>query len=123
MGRYAAGNFMPHCIIDCSRTIEKHASLDDIIKAVHDAADKTGLFGQGDIKVRVNRFEHYTVGGTSDDFLHMIAYIMGGRTMEQRQNLSRQIIMALKGLLPDVRVISIDVREIERATYNNRNTV
>jgi 5-carboxymethyl-2-hydroxymuconate isomerase len=114
---------MPHCIIHCSRTIEKHASLNDIIKAVYEAADKTGLFGKGDIKVRLNLFEHYTVGGTGDDFLHIIAYIMDGRTVEQRHNFSRQIVLALKALLPDVPVISIDVREINRATYNNRNTV
>lgn len=114
---------MPHCIIDCSKTIERHASLSEIIKTVHDTAEKTGLFGKGDIKVRANLFEHYTVGGSNDDFLHIIAYIMAGRTMEQKQNLSRQIIVALKLLLPVVRVISMDVREIERATYNNRDTV
>ena len=114
---------MPHCILDCSRTIEKHAPLKDIIKAVHAAADGTGLFGRGDVKVRVNLYEHYTVGGTEDDFVHTVAYIMSGRTEEQRRNLSRQILTALKALLPNVRVISIDVREINRATYNNRDTV
>ena len=114
---------MPHCILDCSRTIERHAQLKDIIKAVHDAADGTGLFAQGDAKVRVNLFEHYTVGGTADDFVHTIAYIMSGRTEAQRGHLSRQIITALKTLLPNVRVISIDIREINPLTYSNRDTV
>ena len=125
MGRSPNGKsrFMPHCILDCSRTIERHAKLGDIIKAVPDAADGIGLFGKGDVKVRINLCEHYTVGGSSDDFVHTIAYIMSGRTEEQRKNLSRQIILALKPLLPDVRVISTDIREINRATYNNRNTV
>lgn len=114
---------MPHCILDCSRTIERHASLDDLVRTVHDAASGTGLFGKGDIKVRVNLFDHYTVGGTRDDFVHTIAYIMGGRTEEQRKNLSARIVQALKALLPNVRILSVDVREINRATYHNRDTV
>jgi 5-carboxymethyl-2-hydroxymuconate isomerase len=97
--------------------------LEDIIRAVHDAADGTGLFGKGDVKVRVNLFEHYSVGGRKSDFVHTIAYILSGRTEEQRKNLSVQIVKALKGLLPEVPIISIDIREINRATYNNRNTV
>ena len=109
--------------MDCSRSIERHARLEDIIKAVHDAADGTGLFGKGDVKVRVNLFDHYTVGGTGDDFVHTIAYLLSGRTEEQRRHLSRQIITALKALLPGVPIISIDIREINRATYNNRDTV
>jgi 5-carboxymethyl-2-hydroxymuconate isomerase len=114
---------MPHCILDCSSSIGRHASVQQIIKTVHDAADATGLFGAGDVKVRVNLFEHYTVGGTQDDFVHTIAYIMSGRTQEQRRDLSRRIVAALKSLLPEVRVISIDVREIDSLTYNNRYTV
>ncbi|MGB0580875.1 MAG: 5-carboxymethyl-2-hydroxymuconate Delta-isomerase [Limisphaerales bacterium] len=114
---------MPHCILDCSQTIETHAPLDDIIKTVHDAAVDSGLFGQGDVKVRARLFEHYTIGGEKKDFLHIIAYILSGRSEEQREDLSRRIIVALKELLPNVPVLSIDVREINRATYNNRNTV
>jgi len=114
---------MPHCIIDCSRSIERHATVGAIIKTVYDAAVGTGLFGEGDVKVRLNLFDHYTVGGTKDDFCHTIAYIMSGRTEAQRQNLSKQIIVALKALLPELRIISIDIREIRKATYNNRNTV
>ena len=102
---------MPHCILDCSRTIERHAQLKDIIKAVYDAADGTGLFGRGDVKVRVNLYEHYTVGDTKEEFVHTVAYIMSGRTEAQRGHLSRQIITALKTLLPNVRVISIDVEK------------
>jgi 5-carboxymethyl-2-hydroxymuconate isomerase len=114
---------MPHCILDCSKTIGKHAKLDKIIKAVHDAAYGTGLFGKGDVKVRINLFDHYTVGLTQHDFVHAIAFIMAVRTEEQRKHLSTRIVKALKALLPDVPVFSLDVREINRATYNNTDTV
>ena len=114
---------MPHCILDCSQTIETHAPLETVIKTVHDAAVDSGLFGEGDVKVRANLFEHYTVGGSEKDFIHIIAYILSGRTLEQRAALSRRIIVALKDLLPEVPILSMDVREIDRAAYNNRNTV
>jgi 5-carboxymethyl-2-hydroxymuconate isomerase len=114
---------MPHFILDCSRTIERHAKLDDILKVVHDTADGTGLFKPGEVKVRINLYDHYTIGGTQDDFVHTIAYIWTGRSEEQRRDLSRQIVKALKDLLPDVHIISIDIREIDRAMYNNLDTV
>lgn len=97
--------------------------MDDIIKGVHDAADGTGLFSKGEMKVRINLYDHYTVGSTRDDVIHTIAHIWAGRSEEQRSNLSRQTIKALKDLLPDVRIISIDIREINRGTYSNRDTV
>ena len=119
----AADEPMPHCILDCSRTIEKHANCEAIINAVHSAAAGTGLFAEGDVKVRMNLFEHYTAGGTPADFVHTIVYLLAGRTLEQRQNLSSVIVKELKQLLPDVPIISLDIREIDRATYNNRETV
>jgi 5-carboxymethyl-2-hydroxymuconate isomerase len=114
---------MPHLILDCSRTIDKHASLDTLIQVVHDTAESTGLFNEGEVKVRLNLFDHYTVGGTRDDFVHIIAYIWTGRSEEQRSDLSRRIVRALKSLLPNVKIISVDIREINRATYNNLDTV
>lgn len=113
---------MPHCVLDCSRTIEKHARLADVVKGVYDAAEGTGLFHKGTVKVRVHVCDHFNVGGTADDFVHTIAYIMAGRTEEQRANLSRQILLALKALLPTVRTLTVDVREINRATYSDRTT-
>ncbi len=113
---------MPHCVLDCSRAIEKHAKLADIIKGVHDAAEGSGLFHKGTVKVRVHVYDHYTISGTADDFVHTIAYIMAGRTEEQRANLSRQILLALKALLPTVRVLTVDIREMNRATYSDRST-
>jgi 5-carboxymethyl-2-hydroxymuconate isomerase len=73
--------------------------------------------------VRTRTYEHFTVGGTQDDFLHVFGYIMQGRTIEQRQTLSVSIVKRLKELLPDVPVISMNVMEFEKATYTNRSMV
>jgi 5-carboxymethyl-2-hydroxymuconate isomerase len=68
---------MPHCVLDCSRTIDRHASVADLIRVVHDAAAATGLFGPNDVKVRVNLFDHYTVGDARHDFVHVITSSWG----------------------------------------------
>lgn len=44
---------MPHFILDCSEHIIQLKSPEEIIQAVYNAADATGLFTVGDIKVRI----------------------------------------------------------------------
>ena len=51
---------MPHFIIDCSQSILKLHSEEEIIKKVHLSAISTKLFNKYDIKVRVNIFKKYS---------------------------------------------------------------
>jgi 5-carboxymethyl-2-hydroxymuconate isomerase len=53
----------------------------------------------------------------------VFAYIMEGRTSEQKSVLSTSIVRKLKSMYPDVPVISMNVMEFERATYANRKMV
>lgn len=114
---------MPHFIIDCSENVLTLKLPEEILREVHNTAEATGLFKQGDIKVRIRSFKDYTVGNTKNDFIHVFGNIMEGRTIEQKANLSKQIILVLKKMFPDVPVISINIREFEKATYCNRNMV
>lgn len=114
---------MPHFIIDCSREVLTQHSPETIIQTVYDTADASGLFAKGDVKVRINPFDHYTVGGTRKDFIHILGHIMQGRTTEQKQALSASIIRALKPLFPEIPILSIDIRDIDKGSYNNKNTV
>lgn len=63
---------MPHFVIDCSENILKIKSPQEIIQKVYDTADATDLFDAGDIKVRINPFEYYTIGNTKDDFIQKL---------------------------------------------------
>ena len=114
---------MPHFIIDCSEHVLSIKPAEEILKEVHDTADKTGLFKQGDIKVRIRAFKDYTVGNTKSDFIHVFGNIMEGRTTEQKASLSKDMIRKLKSMFEDVPVISINIREFEKATYCNRTMV
>lgn len=114
---------MPHFVIDCSKSIINLKKPEEIIQKVYDTADSSNLFAKGDIKVRINPFEYYTVGNTQDDFMHVFANIMEGRTIEQKKVLSESIVSALKKMFPDVPIISINIRDFEKATYCNKSMV
>lgn len=114
---------MPHFVIDCSENIIKIKSPKVIIQKVYDAAESTDLFDKGDIKVRINPFKYYNIGNTKDDFIHIFANIMEGRTASQKKNLSDRIITALKLMFPEVPIISINIRDFEKATYCNKSMV
>jgi len=114
---------MPHFVVDCSENILQIHSPEEILRQIHATAEATGLFKKGDIKVRIRAFEYYTIGDAKADFVHVFGNIMEGRTTEQKANLSRQIVTKLKDMFPEVPVISINIREFEKATYSNRNLV
>ena len=111
---------MPHFVVDCSQSILQSQTEEKIIARVHRAANSSNLFEEGDIKVRVNPYTIYSVGNKREDFVHVFASIMEGRSIEQRADLSRLIVGELVSLFPDVRNIAINIAEFERATYCNR---
>lgn len=114
---------MPHFVIDCSKNIIKIKSPEEIIQIVYDTANASKLFENGDIKVRINPFEYYTVGNTKDDFIHIFGNIMEGRSDSQKKALSESIIKELKLMFPDVPIISINIRDFEKAGYCNKSMV
>ncbi|ELR71967.1 hypothetical protein C900_01962 [Fulvivirga imtechensis AK7] len=114
---------MPHFVIDCSENITRLKLPEEIMQKVYKAAESTGLFANGDIKVRINPFQHYNVGNTKNDFIHVFANIMEGRTVDQKSDLSKRITAALKSMFPDVPIISINIRDFEKATYCNKSMV
>jgi 5-carboxymethyl-2-hydroxymuconate isomerase len=114
---------MPHFIIDCSENILSIHNPEELLQEVHNTAENTGLFKKGDIKVRIQSYRHSIVGNMKSDFIHVFAYIMEGRTTDQKAGLSKNIVARLKSMYPDVPVISINVMDFEKSTYSNRNLV
>lgn len=113
---------MPHFILDCAQNISRLTNPAGLVSAMHDAADESGLFDVGDTKVRCNFYNAYTVGGTSDDFVHVIGYLLSGRSDEQKRQLAQRMVRRLMALLPTVDTLSIDLRDIERMGYANRRS-
>lgn len=117
---------MPHFIIDCSESVLTLASPDELMRSVYAAAEATGLFantGVGGIKVRLHPYLYFMNVDAQAHFVHVFANIMEGRTQEQKKALSEKVIRALKELLPTVEIISINIRDFEKATYCNATIV
>jgi 5-carboxymethyl-2-hydroxymuconate isomerase len=112
---------MPHFVVDCSQGIVRQRSGEEILARLHRAVNSTGLFEEPDIKVRINPFPVYAVGGGKEDFIHVFSYIMQGRTIGQRADLSRKIVSELADLFPAVHRIATNIAEFEKATYLNRD--
>ena len=90
---------------------------------VYDAAESTALFEHGDIKVRVNPFRYYNIGNTKNDFVHIFAHIMEGRTVKQKAMLSKTVVTKLMQIFPDVPILSMNIRDFEEATYCNKSMI
>jgi 5-carboxymethyl-2-hydroxymuconate isomerase len=111
---------MPHFIIDCSDNIIQQKSPDEIMQAVYEVAEATGLFAANDIKVRLRPYQYFRLGEGKKDFIHIFGNIMEGRSTEQKANLSRQIMERLNEMFPDISILPMNIREFEKATYSNK---
>lgn len=111
---------MPHFIIDCSQDILQLRTPEELMDALYEVADATGLFAPNDIKVRLQPYQYYRLGTDKKNFLHVFGYIMEGRTTEQKAHLSRQISTRLSELLTDISFLSVNINDFEAATYSNK---
>ena len=78
---------MPHFVVDCSRGILRIHDEESIITRLHRVVLASGLFEESDIKIRVNPYDTYAVGGGRNDFIHTFAWIMQGRSCRAARGL------------------------------------
>jgi 5-carboxymethyl-2-hydroxymuconate isomerase len=112
---------MPHFIMDCSESVFESYSEEQILEQIYIAANSTGLFNEDDIKVRVNPYKKYLVGNKREDFIHVFAYIMEGRSAGQKADLSKRVVQKLTSMFPKMPKIAMNVSDFDRATYCNRD--
>ena len=108
---------MPHCIIEYSAQLTSTIKPSQLISAVHNGAFSTELFDEHDIKVRAMSFDDYQSGSIKANFIHVIARILSGRTLIQRQALSNAIVSELSFLNCSSTSITVEVVDIERESY------
>lgn len=111
---------MPHFIMDCSQSILESHKEESILEQVHLIAYSTGLFEEGDIKVRINPYKKFIVGNKADNFIHVFAHVMQGRTTKQKADLSKLMVNMLTTMFPDVTNIAMNISDFEKGTYCNR---
>jgi len=90
------------------------------MQAVYEVAEATGLFAANDIKVRLRPYRYFKLGEGKKDFIHIFGNIMEGRSTEQKANLSRKMMGRLNEMFPDISILSMNIREFEKASYSNK---
>lgn len=108
---------MPHLIIEFAQGQAGDAQVEALLDAVHHAAATTGLFEASHIRVRAYPVAYYRLGGEQRPFIHAQLRIHSGRSLAQRQALSQAILTALHAQQWPAQVITVEVVEMERASY------
>ncbi len=114
---------MPHFVIECSENITILESPGFIMQELFDVAESTGLFKKGDIKLRIKTYKHFNNAGSNHDFIHVFGNIMEGRTADQKNDLSKKMVTKLCKMFPDVPIVSMNIRDFDKAGYFNRPMV
>jgi len=112
---------MPHFVVDCSKSVFSTHDGDTITKKVHLAAISTGLFSEANVQIRITPFDHYLKGNEKQEFIHVFASILEGRTPEQKLALSKAVVTELADIFPDIPHIGVDIRDIQKGTgFSNK---
>ncbi len=121
---------MPHLIVECSENLAKAVALDDLVRALHEAAIATGVFPLGGIRTRVHVCRHYRIadGDPKHAFAHVEMRIGRGRDLATRQRAGEQVFSALREGLAAVGktntlALSLEINEIDSDTALRYNDI
>ena len=90
------------------------------MQSLAEIAGQTGVMKPDDIKVRAQSYRDYLIAGKQDSFIHLSVYLLAGRTPEQKEMLSISLREAMVDLCPDVRSLSVDIRDMDPGAYKKR---
>jgi 5-carboxymethyl-2-hydroxymuconate isomerase len=108
---------MPHFIIEFSQGQADEAQVEALLDAVHRAAAESGLFEASHIRVRAMPLTFYRTAGGHEHFIHAQCRLHTGRDEARRHALSEAVLQALQQQRWPARSITVEVVEMERATY------
>jgi len=107
---------VPHCIVEHSESLNSEL----ILPLVFLGAMESELFeiDGSDIKVRAIVYHSYLTGLEKSDFIHVTLKILSGRTVEQKQVLSKSVLVQLQRLELKNCSLTVEVMDIERVSYS-----
>jgi 5-carboxymethyl-2-hydroxymuconate isomerase len=111
---------MPHIVVEYSRCDELEVPVAELMRALHGAAASTGVMQAADIKIRALPYSDYLVAGRQDSFCHVSVYLLQGRTPEQKRAVSETLRETLSKILPRVKSLSVDIRDMDAFAYKKR---
>lgn len=109
---------MPHLIIEYTRDVFPGALARQILDAAHDALIRCGLFDEYNIKSRLHPLQDYRLHEDYHGFVAIQCRLHKGRSLTQRQQLSRELLAAVQGLVAAKTVVTVEMVEMERDCYS-----
>ncbi|MBJ8434479.1 5-carboxymethyl-2-hydroxymuconate Delta-isomerase [Acinetobacter pittii] len=86
---------MPHVIVDYSENLTG-LNAKQLLEEINTSLVETELFSPEDIKSRARKDDVFLIGlGADQAYIHVKAYILSGRTAEQKQLMGEQLLAAL----------------------------
>lgn len=86
---------MPHVVVDYSDNLTG-LNAKQLLEEINTTLIETELFSPEDIKSRARKDEVFLIGlGVDQAYIHVKAYILSGRTAEQKQLIGDQLLTAL----------------------------
>ncbi|RIL14991.1 5-carboxymethyl-2-hydroxymuconate isomerase [Acinetobacter baumannii] len=86
---------MPHVVVDYSDNLTG-INAKQLLEEINTTLIETELFSPEDIKSRARRDEVFLIGlGVDQAYIHVKAYILSGRTTEQKQLVGEQLLAVL----------------------------
>lgn len=104
---------MPHMLIEYTHGLTTRAEPKQLVEAVYQGACVSELFNNDFVKTRAVALDVYQSGATQNDFLHVTAKILVGRTAQQKKTLSAAILDQLQKLLGDVAPLTVTVEVVD----------
>jgi len=111
---------MPHFVIEFSRSVENRYDVSEIMEVAFDAGVSSSIMKAEDIKVRAIAYDHFRLDGGMTSFFHLGAYLLAGRTPQQKEHFSTLIRSRLADHFPAIESISIDIRDMDPIAYKKR---
>ncbi len=121
---------MPHFIVEHSSNLSQRHDFQALSDLIRDAADKTGVFPLGGIRVRMHPVDTYTIAdGHSDNaFVSIVVRIGAGRDTATKKTAGQSVFDAVCGffaaeLAGSHFMMSLDIVENDPDVSFKRNTI
>lgn len=110
---------MPHCLIEYSQNLNQQ-SVQNLLEAVFDGIEQSGLFERSHIRVRAMAFADFLLARPNEAFVHVTIRLHQGRSPEQRKQLSSKVLQALLKLGFNNTSITVETVEMDTASYSKQ---
>ena len=111
---------MPHFVIEYSRDIEASYDMTKVMQIAYDSGVESGVIEPSNIKVRARPYDHYRLMNDGDSFLHVMVFLLEGRTDAQKEHVAVILRDSLQSYLANVTSVSVDIRDMNAQAYKKR---